>query len=104
MDYSEVVIAALEQYLSVKSSTTKKKGRDGESLEIIIAGTTITGANNCCNILCFICDALRQLLIIWYNLLMYSNYTKFVRKIMVYTYATAPGNGVSIAFYWRVPG
>jgi metal-responsive CopG/Arc/MetJ family transcriptional regulator len=27
MDYSEVVIAALEQYLGVKS--TKKKGRDG---------------------------------------------------------------------------
>ncbi len=29
MDYSKVVIAALEQYLGVKSSTTKKKGRDG---------------------------------------------------------------------------
>ena len=29
MDYSEVVIAALEQSLGVKSSTTKKKGRDG---------------------------------------------------------------------------
>lgn len=29
MDYSEVVIAALEQHLGVKSSTTKKKGRDG---------------------------------------------------------------------------
>lgn len=29
MDYSEVVIAALEQYLGVKPSTTKKKGRDG---------------------------------------------------------------------------
>jgi hypothetical protein len=29
MDYSEVVIEALEQYLGVKSSATKKKGRDG---------------------------------------------------------------------------
>ena len=29
MDYSEVVIAALEQYLGVRSSATKKKGRDG---------------------------------------------------------------------------
>ena len=29
MDYSEVIIAVLEQYLGVKSSTTKKKGRDG---------------------------------------------------------------------------
>jgi hypothetical protein len=29
MDNSQVAIAALEQYLGVKSSTTKKKARDG---------------------------------------------------------------------------
>jgi hypothetical protein len=46
MDYSQVVIAALEQ----KSSTTKK-GEIASSLEIIIAGAT--GANNCCNIILF---------------------------------------------------
>jgi hypothetical protein len=50
MDYSEVVIAALER---VKSSATKKKGEMAPSLEIIITGTTITGANNRCNIILF---------------------------------------------------
>jgi hypothetical protein len=29
MDYSEVVIAGLEQYLGLRSSATKKKGGDG---------------------------------------------------------------------------
>ena len=29
MDYNEVVIAGLEQYLGLRSSATKKKGGDG---------------------------------------------------------------------------
>ena len=75
----------------IKKQSKTEHGRNNAALQAIVSRNRVRPPDgveyhivaNITILLCFICGALHQVLIILYNLSTYSNYTKFVRKIMV---------------------